>query len=181
VDLSRRSLVLDPLNAAIARENARTLIYARRYADAAASAREAMSMSDNKAGAQLLAEPLIRLGRYDDARKVIPDIDADWNRFTLTAILEARAGNRVASDAALAALRGIDDGTLHYQFAQIHAERGETAAALDEIEAALRTKDPGLADIAVDPAFDSIRREPRFKAVQENIIPPDLFVPPKRG
>lgn len=39
----------------------------------------------------------------------------------------------------------------------------------------------GLSQIAVDPFLDPIRREPRFKAVQDAVIPPDLFVPPKRG
>jgi hypothetical protein len=58
--------------------------------------------------------------------------------------------------------------------------RGETVATLDEIETALRTKDTGLAAIAIDPAVDLVRREPRFKAAQDTIIPLDLFVPPKR-
>ena len=111
----------------------------------------------------------------------MPYTSEEWTWLTLSAMLEARAGNRAASDAALAGLRKIDDGTLHYQFAQVHAQRGEIAAALNSIEAAQKTGDPGLIDIAVDPFLDPLRKEPRFKAVQDKIIPPDLFVPPKRG
>jgi serine/threonine-protein kinase len=179
VELTQRALTLDPFNVRIARNQTRNLVYARRYADAVAAGRKTVTMSENRSDAAFRAGALIRLGRYDEARKLLPDVEIDWYRFTLAAMLEARAGNRAASDAALAAMRRIDDGLMHYQFAQIHAERGETALALDEIEAALRGKDPGLADIAVDAAFDSIRQEPRFKAVQDKIIPPDLFVPPR--
>jgi hypothetical protein len=45
----------------------------------------------------------------------------------------------------------------------------------------MKTGDAGIVDIAVDPFLDPLRKEPRFKAVQDKIIPPDLFVPPKRG
>lgn len=40
--------------------------------------------------------------------------------------------------------------------------------------------DPGLQVIAFDAALDPIRREPRFKAVQDQVIPPSLLVPLKR-
>lgn len=180
VDIARRALTLDPLNIGLARNLARNQVYAGRYAEAAATIRQAMAMSNNKTVTDPLVEALLRLGRYDEARQAVKDVDTEWYRLTFAAILEARAGNRAAADAALAGVRAIDDGTMHYQFAQIYTARGETAKALDEIEAALRTNDPGLTDVAVDPAFDSIRKEPRFKAVQDKIIPPDLFVPPKR-
>jgi hypothetical protein len=76
-------------------------------------------------------------------RALAPTLVFDWQIPTLTGILEARAGNRAASAKALAGLRKVDDGTLHFQFAQLHARRGEIADALASVEAAYRTKAPG--------------------------------------
>jgi serine/threonine-protein kinase len=180
VALAQGAVARDPFNTIASRAYARALIASRRFSEAVDAARVAMSLSHNGAGAEPLIEALLWSGQYDPARKLIPKLDEDWQRLTYTAMLEARAGNRAASDAALAGLRKIDDGTLHYQFAQILAVRGETAAALDEIEAAYRTRDPGLQGVTIDPALDPLRKEPRFKAVQDKVIPPDLFVPPKR-
>lgn len=91
-----------------------------------------------------------------------------------------RAGNRPASDAALAAMCKQDGESINYFLAIVHAQRGETEMALAALEAALPRKESQLTFIAVEPVLDPVRREPRFKAVQDAVIPPDLFVPPKR-
>lgn len=72
-------------------------------------------------------------------------------------------------------------GPVEVNFPQIHAQRSEIPGALDALELGLKIGDIGLLDIAVDPLLDPLRKEARFKAVQDKIIPPDLFVPPKRG
>lgn len=181
VDLSRANVALDPLNTATITGYAAALNNARRFSEGLEVGRKAMAMTKGNRGNAPTFFALMGLGRYDDARALIPRLGVDWQILTFTSILEARAGNRAASDKALEGLRKIDDGTLHFQFAEIHAQRGEPAAALDSIEAAYRTRDPGLATLAVDPFLDPIRKEPRFKAIQDKVIPPDLFVPPKRG
>jgi serine/threonine-protein kinase len=179
VDLARANVALDPLNTATIASYASTLNNARRFTEGLEVGRKAMAMTKGNRGNAPTFFALMGLGRYDDARALIPKLVFDWQILTFTSILEARAGNRAASDKALDGLRKIDDGTLHFQFAEVHGQRGETAAALDSIEAAYRTRDPGLATIAVDPFLDPLRKEPRFKAVQDKIIPPDLFVPPR--
>jgi serine/threonine-protein kinase len=179
VGVTQRGIALDPLDPAMLNSYAWALRAARRYREAADASRRVVDMTNNKVGIITLSSSLMLLGQLDPARKLVPFLPEDWARAQLPAMLEAQAGNRAASDAALAAFRKLDDGSLHYQFAQIHAQRGEIPAALDAIEKALKSDDPGLNLVAVDPFLDPLRKEPRFKAVQDAVIPPDLFVPPK--
>jgi hypothetical protein len=119
------------------------------------------------------------LGRLAEARRLVAK-QTLWRGPANTVLLEARAGNRAAADAALAALRSSNAESRNYCLATVHAQAGETAAALTALETALQRTESSLSRIAVDPFLDRIRREPRFKAVQDAVIPPDLFGPPKR-
>lgn len=179
VTLAEDVLQRDPLDPRAWFSMSSALFAARRYQACIDAVRRGMQMTGGKRGADSLVNPLIFLGQLDTARQHLLKLPPDWSRAKTLAILEARSGNRPAADAALAEFRKFDDGTVAYQFAQIHAQRGELPAALDAIETALKDRDPGLAGIAVDQFLDPLRKEPRFKAVQDAVIPPDLFVPPK--
>ena len=177
VSITERALALDPLDQRAIRRHAAVLTIARRYQEAATVARRLMRERDRRSDAIVLFEALVMLRQSDAARELVPRLSPAWMQSYSRALIEARAGNRAAADAALAAFRRLDDGTFHYQFAILHAQRGEIAAALDAIEKSLRAEDPGLSLIAVEPLLDPLRKEPRFRAVQDKIIPPDLFVP----
>ncbi|MFN3590673.1 MAG: TPR end-of-group domain-containing protein [Thermaurantiacus sp.] len=58
--------------------------------------------------------------------------------------------------------RAVDDGELAYQFAEIHAARGESELAFQQLARAVETRDPGLGDLLVAPVFDGMRKDPRF-------------------
>lgn len=57
--------------------------------------------------------------------------------------------------------------TAPYQTALIHAYLGETEEALDFLEESVAHGDAWLVWLGVEPAFDKIRREPRFATVME--------------
>jgi hypothetical protein len=60
-----------------------------------------------------------------------------------------------------------------YQYAQIAAQWGNHAQALDWLETALRLRDPGLIDLKVDWQLDPIRNEPGFQAIERALkFPP---------
>ena len=180
VTLAQKAVTLDPLNPDYIAIYGQVLQAARRFKEAAVVGQRAMTLSNNGRGGDGLVHTWLGLGQVKAARTNLQFIPFPAQRLAFTAIVEARAGDRAASDAAMAALRKVDDVSINYRLASAHAQRGETFAALDALEAALRLRENTLAQVATDQWFDPIRREPRFKAVQDAVIPPDLFVPPKR-
>lgn len=184
VALARQSVELDPFNAAYSNYLSSALISARRFEEAAEMAQQAMKLSDNRRGDVDYWYALFALGKLGKVRDLLP-ADARGlsgvGRTTIAAILEARAGDRLASDTALASLRAIDAVSIHYWLARVHAQRGEREAALSALETALAGRESALVNIATDYLLDPLRKEPVFKAVQDAVIPPDLFVPPKQA
>ena len=82
----------------------------------------------------------------------------------LTAMAQHQLGNAEASKVALTQLEGGGDDW-SYQVAQAHAWRGDKARALDLLERAHQINDPGLRFSSYDPMLQSLRAEPRFKAL----------------
>ncbi len=181
VIIMQGALSVDPLNPFYYETLGASLVWARRFNEAESAARRAAALSNNQRGSNALFAALLALGRIEEARAVLGSIPFEAVRLAFSAIVDARAGNRTGSDAALAALRQRNDLSLYYRLASAHAQRGETRQALDAIEASQRRREPNLVQIAVNEWLDPIRSEPRFKAVQDAVIPPVLFVPPKRG
>ncbi len=180
VSIIREAASLDPFNPYYYFTYGKTLYAARRYREAAEASRHASALSNNQLGIFFLIRALLCMDDIESARANLGNIQQEQMRLSYKAIIEARAGNRAASDAALLQLRKRGDDSINTYMATVHAQRGETAAALDALETALRSKEVGITFIAIDPLFDPISRESRFKAVRDAVVPPDLFVPPKR-
>lgn len=178
VTVTRRGVTIDPFNPFAINGYANALGAARRPADQLAAGQQVRAMTNNQRGKLGVIFALLALGRPDEARPILAQLPQGWQRQMMAVIVAARTGRRAESDTVLAQMRAADPGTLKYQFAEMHAQRGEVAAALAALDAALRIRDPGLVLVAVDPLLDPIRNEPRFKAVQDKVIPPDMFVPP---
>lgn len=64
------------------------------------------------------------------------------------------------------ALQG-DDGA--YDYAKMYAQWGNSAAALEWLETALRLRAAGLQELKVEPLLDPLRKEPRFQAVMRDL------------
>jgi serine/threonine-protein kinase len=173
--LASEVIARDPFNERAYQGRAQALFNLRRYADALTAAQKANDLSNGSRAGRQLNEALVMLGRFPEARQRISSLPASLG-LPQAALIETRAGNRAAADAALAGLETLDPRLTAFGRAQVHAQRGETAAALDALESAVAAKDFGLANIAFNPFLDPIRREPRFKAVQDKIIPPELLV-----
>ena len=178
VGISRQAVTIDPFNPFWLDIYSSTQLAARRFSEAADTARNTLAFSKDQRGGANLFDALLAMNQMDAARAILPKIRALPTRFAATAILAARATDRVASDAALANLRQSNNAFINMLVATVHSQRGETEAALVALETAWQRKESALSRIAITPYFDPIRSEPRFKAVQDKIIPPDLFVRP---
>jgi len=60
---------------------------------------------------------------------------------------------------------GADETDQAYQYAEVYAQWGDRAQALDWLETAYRVRDPGLLQLKVDFLLDPLRGEPRFQSV----------------
>ena len=175
--LAGRAIALDPFSARAFHAHAEALFNLGRYNDAIIAARKALDLSNGTRGGSQLFESLLILGRLAEARPLIAS-QTLWRVPARTALLEARAGNRAASDAALIALGGYPSETTSYHRARIHAQRGDPETALAALAEALTFRDELLSFIAFDPFVDALRSDPRFKAIQDKIIPPALVARP---
>lgn len=158
---------LDPLNPASFETQAVILYHARRYAEAAATARRSLQLSPKRQRVRgYLAHSLLMLDKTAEAeteyRKLQP---TDYRRLLGQAALAARAGDRPSAIASLRTMEQRYGDAAHYQYGQIHAQLGSVDQAFAELESALEARDPGLAGMRVDPFLDPLRGNPRLAAI----------------
>ncbi len=60
-----------------------------------------------------------------------------------------------------------------YQYAEIYAQWGDSAQALDWLEKAQRFGDPGLLAAKIDPLLEPIRAQPRYQTILAALKFPD--------
>ena len=179
--LARSAIAIDPYGSRGFLGLAAALFNQRRYAEAADEALKAMELSDGSRGVVERFQSLLMLSRFDEARALTSRAPSGRDAaLAAAALLETLAGNRAAADKALAPLLTFDPERTTLGPTRVYAQRGDIPAALEQLEAAWTAKNLLLANVAFDPFLDPLRKEPRFKAVQDAIIPPDLIVPPKR-
>jgi hypothetical protein len=81
---------------------------------------------------------------------------------TAAAIAKHRLDDSAGAAAALAALKRDFDGSF-YQQAEVHAQMGNIAEAMAQLDAAFAKRDAGLLWLRNDPLLDPLRGEARFK------------------
>jgi len=161
----RQAVELDPLASAPQNNLARILWYEGKLDEADAFARKAAELQPNSASSrrwQVLVA--IRRGDKETAlREAQLEPDESYRRFEIAVAQYAR-GDRTAADAALADLIAHDQG-LDYQVAQVYAVRGEKEKAFEWLQIALDNHDTGMLGLLVDPLLNSLRDDPRYKAL----------------
>jgi TolB-like protein len=164
VESMQRALVLDRLNPLIHRAAGSVEYAARRYADSIRPVREGLAMNPRMSRAHAaIGDALLMLGRYGEALaeyKAEPSGD-----FGLTgiAIAEHRRGNVKSARSAFDALVASEGDRVLYQQAQVHAQWGETDAALERLQRARQIGDSGLIYARNDPLLDPLRGRPGFR------------------
>jgi hypothetical protein len=73
----------------------------------------------------------------------------------------------------LAKIRAATGDGSAYNYAEISAQWGNSNQALGWLETALKLRDSGLADLKVNPLLDSLRKEPRYQAIERALKFPD--------
>jgi TolB-like protein/tetratricopeptide (TPR) repeat protein len=171
---ARRAVVLDPLNFNVYRTVGISYFYLRRYADAIAAYRKAISLqSDYVRDYALLGEAQYALGDFEASRSSCETAPADEIGMECLALVYWKLGRKADAEAIVQKVRASegDEGALGYTV--IYAQRGDLSQALDWLELAARRRDPGLLGLKADPYFDPLRKEPRFQAIVQRLNFPD--------
>ena len=161
----RQAVELDPLATSPQNNLARILWYAGKLDEADAAARKAAELQPNAASSRRW-QVMVAIKRGDSEtalREARLEPDESYRRFELAVAQHAR-GDRVAADAALADLMAHNQG-LDYQVAQVYTARGEKEKAFEWLQIAFDHHDTGMLALLVDPLLNSLRDDPRFKAL----------------
>lgn len=158
-----RAVLLDPLNALIHRISGTVHYAARRFPEAVAGYRQALSINPD------LPDTYSRIGftllAQKKNREALSAFEADtykWSKLAGVAIAQRRAGNDQAADAAMAELVGDAETVSLYQQGQVLAQWGQADEAVKTLTQARLQRDAGLIAVRVDPMLDPLMERPDF-------------------
>jgi tetratricopeptide (TPR) repeat protein len=171
---ARHAIALDPLNPRMHRLLGNVYSDAHRFPEAIAAYGQAYSLNpEDTAILALRGVARLPLGQFEAARADCAAPRPDWATHTCLAIAYEKLHRHADAQAELAALTRETGDTAAYQYAQIHAQWGETGKALDWLDTGYRIQDPGLGSMKVDALVDPLRGEPRFRQLLAKLKFPD--------
>jgi serine/threonine-protein kinase len=123
----------------------------------------------------LLARTQDRLGRFEEAEAALASFERSVEAPSVVsgyrAVLLAHHGR---TENAKAALRGLEEARASGYvppalLARVHASLGEVEPALEALEAARLERSFSLLFVAIDPDYEPLRPDPRFRALVEKL------------
>jgi len=174
--LVRKVFELDPLSEQAGEAYGGALVSARRYEQALAAFRRGSSPDanpDNPTGSASRGFAYYHLGRFDEARKSCAFESEELDLLVCQATTYKKLGQDKEARAALAKFMKLRGGSDPYAYAEIYAQWGDTAKAMDWLRKAASFRDTGLILLKIDPFMDPIRGEPEFKEILKSMNFPD--------
>ena len=165
IDLFRRAVELDPVNAQARAFLAFNLAVTKRFAEARAEFPRVVELNPAAPWAHAgLGLSYLLENKFEEAANAAQPDAADWARLLIVSC--ARWGQKRAtqSDAALAELTANLGEVAAYQIAEVYAYRNDKDQAFEWLERARRQRDPGLASLRKDPLMVNLREDPRWNA-----------------
>src|SRR5208282_962073 len=176
----RRAQELDPLSISTQIMLGWTWYFARRYDEAIEQCRKVVDSEPNSVNAHnCLGLSYLAKRMYGEAirecQKAVSLSGNDPERAVDLARSYAMSGNKAGALSVLNAWLAHEKQTYipPYFFAQVYVALGDNDQGLAWLEKAYTERDPQLVPLTVDPAFDSVRPEPRFKDLMRRLeLPP---------
>jgi serine/threonine-protein kinase len=174
VAIAQHAAALDSLRAMNYRTLAVILSYAHHYDSAMAALAHARGLAPAEPGPDRIALGLVLTARGDAAAARTTCAGAvDYYDLACLALAEHALGQDAAATAALAKLHTMLGDSGAYVYAGIAAAWGQPDAALRWLGRAYELRDPGLADIKIDPRLASLHGTAPFQGIVRRIGFPD--------
>jgi adenylate cyclase len=170
VDVARRAVALDPVNAQVRAYLANALLQARRPAESRAEYERVAELNPSTPwafGGQGLA--YLCEGKNAEALAAVEREASEFARYVVVAVALWNLDRKAESDAALATLIKDDADVGAFQIAEVYSGRGENDQAFAWLDRARRQQDGGLAYFPNDPLLDPLRSDPRWAAFQRTM------------
>lgn len=173
LELSRRSLELDPVSPVAHRWLGSAYMLAGEHERAVEILEGVVDLDpDNLLASMSLAISLSALGRHDEAvaaaARALNGAPDEQLFVAHAAVIQADAGNMPRARELLARLEALPRPAFYYR-AMILGALGETDAAFESLERAMKNRESVLAQIGVMPSFDRLRGDARFDAVLRRV------------
>jgi tetratricopeptide (TPR) repeat protein len=164
------SSALDPLNARTFRSIGDIEYAAGRYAEAITAYQKALEINPKlSTTAASIGYCQYLLGNLDAAAATFAAETSRERMLIGTAIVAHKQGKTAAAEAALAALKAEFGAKSEYQYGQIYAQWGDSAAALAALSRARAADDSGLVMLASDPLLTPLRGAPAFNSLLKSL------------
>ncbi len=170
----RRARELDPLSLIIHANVGYRLYFARRYDESIESLKKTLELDKNHALAHIL------LGYNYAAKRMYPEaiaayqqaiksgMDTPGTHISLGAAY-ARAGETKSANEILKRIQASSTYVSPAEVAVLQGALGQAEQAFASLEHAYETHDLQLQYLGADPAFDSLRDDPRFNSLMERV------------
>jgi TolB-like protein/Tfp pilus assembly protein PilF len=165
LELYRKAVDLDPVNAQARTFLAFNLAVAKRFADARAEFPRVVELNTAAPWAHAgLGLCYLLENKFEEAATEAQADAAEWARLLIVSCARWAQKRVQDSDAALNDLIKNDAETAAYQVAEAYAYRGDTDNAFEWLERAHRQRDPGLCGLRKDPLLVNLHADPRWDA-----------------
>ena len=170
LQLDRRAVDLDPLNAESWESLAETEFYAGQLDEAEADAKKALELSPDVWPGHLLSAKIhVMQGRLDEALREIQQVRYDAQRTFLYAVAFHAIGRQQESDTALRELIAKEQTRNPYFIATAYAFGNQPDEAFEWLERAYAKRDGDVIGAKVDPLLKNLHDDPRYTAFLKKI------------
>ena len=173
LQLNRRAVDLDPLNAGSWESLAETEFYMGQLDKATADFQEALELNPDFFAHMTLSQTYLMQGRPRDALREIELVRSPSDRPFLYAMAYYALGRKKESDAALSELITKYHAVYAYQIAEVYAFRNQPDEAFEWLDRAYAQRDSGLVGTKMDPLLKSLHKDPRYAAFLKKLNLPN--------
>jgi tetratricopeptide (TPR) repeat protein len=165
IELNRKAVELDPVNAQHRSFLAFELALTKRFDEARAEYARVIELNSSAPWAHAgLGLVYLLENKFEEAAAEAQAEAAEWARLLIVSCARWAQKRVQESDAALNELIKNQAGTAAYQIADAYAYRGDKDKAFEWLERARQQRDSGLGNLLQDPLLENLHSDPRWNA-----------------